>query len=140
MCCHCLFCYGVAIFYSATHSFIHSFIQQWLYSPLLDPGRFFCFLILYTVGRTSWTGNLPIARPLPTHRTAQNKRMQTSMCRVGLEPTTPVLELVKTVHAFRPRDHCDRYSATSSCILLKCELVGQGLRFFLMRVQQHSTR
>jgi hypothetical protein len=38
---------------------------------LLDPGHFFSFLILYTVGRTTWTGDQPVARPLPTHRTTQ---------------------------------------------------------------------
>jgi hypothetical protein len=27
-----------------------------LYSPLLDPGRFFSALILYTVDRAPWTG------------------------------------------------------------------------------------
>jgi hypothetical protein len=36
---------------------------------LLDLGYFFSFLILYTVGRTPWTGDQPVARPLPTHRT-----------------------------------------------------------------------
>jgi hypothetical protein len=39
-----------------------------LYSPLLDLGRFFNSLILYTVGRIPWTGNQSVARPLPTHR------------------------------------------------------------------------
>jgi hypothetical protein len=41
----------------------------------------FSFLFLYTVGRTPWTRNQPVARPLPTHRTkqTQNKRKQTSM-------------------------------------------------------------
>jgi hypothetical protein len=51
----------------------------WLYSPLLELcGRFFSFLILYTVGRTPWTGDHHVARPLPTHRTTltQNKRIQ----------------------------------------------------------------
>jgi hypothetical protein len=43
----------------------------WLYSPLLGLGRFITFLILHTVGRTPWTGDQPIARPLPIHRTAQ---------------------------------------------------------------------
>jgi hypothetical protein len=35
----------------------------------------------YTIGRTPWTGDQPVARPLPTHRTTrkQNKRTQTSM-------------------------------------------------------------
>jgi hypothetical protein len=55
-------------------------LSQWLYSPL-DLGRFFSFLIIYTVGRTPWTGDQPVARPLLTHRTTQtqNKRTQTSM-------------------------------------------------------------
>jgi hypothetical protein len=41
---------------------------------------------------------------LPAHRTiqTQNKRTQTSKFRVRFEPTTPVFELAKTVHA------CDR--------------------------------
>jgi hypothetical protein len=49
--------------------YIYLFIHQWLYGPLLGPGRFFSFVILYTVSRTPWTGDLPVARPLPTHRT-----------------------------------------------------------------------
>jgi hypothetical protein len=48
---------------------------------LLDLGLFFSFLILYTVGRIPWSGDQPVARPLPTHRTAQtrNERMHTCM-------------------------------------------------------------
>jgi hypothetical protein len=43
----------------------------------------------YSVGKTPWTGDQPVARPLPTHRTTQtqNKRIQISMIRVGFEPT-----------------------------------------------------
>jgi hypothetical protein len=76
------------------------FFSLWLYSPL-DLGRFFNFLILYTVGRTPWTGDQPVARLLPTHRTTQtqNKRTQTSIPWVGFEPTIPVFERVKAVHA-----------------------------------------
>jgi hypothetical protein len=53
------------------------------------------------VGRTAWTGDQPVARPLPTHRTTQtqNKRTQTSMPRVGFEPTIPTFERAKAVHA-----------------------------------------
>jgi hypothetical protein len=29
----------------------------------------FIFLILYTFCRTPWTGDQPVTRPLPTHRT-----------------------------------------------------------------------
>jgi hypothetical protein len=43
--------------------------------PFVGPWPFFSFLILYTVGRTPWMGDQPVARPLPTHRTqTQNKR------------------------------------------------------------------
>jgi hypothetical protein len=43
---------------------------------LLGLASFSVFLILYTVGRTPWTGDQPVARRLPTHRTTQthNKR------------------------------------------------------------------
>jgi hypothetical protein len=70
-------------------------------SPPLWLGCFFSSLILYTVGRTPWTGNQPVARLLPIHRTTQthNKRKQISMPRMGFEPTIPVFEHAKTVHA-----------------------------------------
>jgi hypothetical protein len=81
----------------------------WFYSHL-KLGRFFQFLNLYTVDRTPWTGTEPVARPLRAHRTtqAQNKRTQTSMLRVGFEPTIPVFEQAKTF--LRQRDHCHRLS------------------------------
>jgi hypothetical protein len=80
---------------------IYLSIYLWLYSPLLDPGCFVSFSILYEVGRTPWTGNQHVARPLPTHRSTQtqNKRTQTSMPKVRFEPTVPVFERAKTVHA-----------------------------------------
>jgi hypothetical protein len=55
----------------------------------------------YTVGRTPWTGDQPVTRSLPVHRTTQtqNKRIQTCMPRVGFEPMTAVFERKKTVHA-----------------------------------------
>jgi hypothetical protein len=61
----------------------------------------FQFLNLYTVGMTPWTGDQPVARPLSTHSITQtqNKRIQTSMTRVGFEPKIPAFERTKTVHA-----------------------------------------
>jgi hypothetical protein len=46
-------------------------------------------------------GDQPVVRPLPTHRKIQiqNQGPQTTIPRVGFEPTTPVFEGVKTVHA-----------------------------------------
>jgi hypothetical protein len=68
---------------------------------LLDLGRFFSFLILYAVGRTPLTGDQPVSRPLPTHRTTQtqNKRTQTHMPQVGYELTIPAFERAKTADA-----------------------------------------
>jgi hypothetical protein len=75
----------------------NSSIYLWLYSPC-GPWPIFQSLNLYS---TPWTGDQPVARPLPTHRTTQteNKRTQTSMPRVGFEPTIPVFQRAKMVHA-----------------------------------------
>jgi hypothetical protein len=90
-------------------------IYLWLYRPLLDINRFFSSLILYTVCTTPWTGDQPVARPLPTHRTTQtqNKRTQTFMSWVGFELTIRAFERTKTVHALYrvatvigPETHC----------------------------------
>jgi hypothetical protein len=76
-----------------------AYLHLWLYSPC-GHWPLFQFLNLYAVGRTPWTGDQPVARPLPTHRTAQtqNKRTQPSMPRLGFEPTIPAFEWAKTVH------------------------------------------
>jgi hypothetical protein len=80
--------------YLSVHPSIHLSIHLWLSSPLLDLGRFFSFLFLYTFGRTPSMGDHLVARPLPTHRTTQtqNKRTETSMPKVGFEPTIPAFE------------------------------------------------
>jgi hypothetical protein len=76
-------------------------IYKCLYSPLLGLARSFSFLIFYTVGRTPWMGDQPIVSSLPAYRTAQiyNKHTKTFMPQVVFEPTTPVFERAKTVHA-----------------------------------------
>jgi hypothetical protein len=92
-------------------NFNSSFIQGTIYSTLdrstygstvlsLDFSCFFSFLLLYTVGRTTWTGE-SVAKPLPTHKTTktQNKRTQKSMNWVGFEPMIPPFERMKTVYA-----------------------------------------
>jgi hypothetical protein len=54
-------------------------IHQWPYSPLLGPGFFFSFVIFfYKDGRTLWTSDQPVARPLPTHRTTQTQNKCTN--------------------------------------------------------------
>jgi hypothetical protein len=69
--------------------------------PFLGPCSLLQFRnLFYTVGRTPWMGDQPIARPLPTHRATQtrNKRTETSMTQRRFEPTIPVFEGAKTVH------------------------------------------
>jgi hypothetical protein len=53
--------------------------------PSVGPWPFFSFLILYTVGRTPWTGDRPVARPLPTHRTTQTQNKRTQYRHLCLE-------------------------------------------------------
>jgi hypothetical protein len=61
------------------------------------------FLDLYTICRTPWTSDRPIARPLPKYRTTQTQKnahtRQKSMPEVGFEPMITAFERAKTVHA-----------------------------------------
>jgi hypothetical protein len=80
---------------------MYSFIQSWIVlQHLLGPGLFFSFVIFffYTNGRTPWTRDQPVARPLLTDRATQTEEThtQTSMPWVEFEPT-----IAKTVHALR---------------------------------------
>jgi hypothetical protein len=78
------------------------FIHKWLYGPLLGLVSLLQFRnFFYIDGRTPWTSDQPVARPLPTNRTtqSQNKSTQTSMPWVGFEPKIPAFEQAKIVHA-----------------------------------------
>jgi hypothetical protein len=87
------------------------FIYLLLYSPC-GPWPLFQFLSLYRVSRTLWTGDKPVARPLPTHRATltQNKCRQTSMPRVGFEPTIPVFERAKKFQPYTARSLWSAYN------------------------------
>jgi hypothetical protein len=76
---------------------IYQSVYLWLYSSLLGLGLFQFIDLFYSVGRTPWTGDQSIARPLAAHRTAHKHKIntQTSMTWVGFEPTTPGLEWAK---------------------------------------------
>jgi hypothetical protein len=56
-------------------------IYLWLYNSC-GPRSLFQFLNLYTVCRIPWKGDLPVARPLPTHGTTQiqNKHSHRHSC------------------------------------------------------------
>jgi hypothetical protein len=82
----------------------YSYPRHYLYidgsTALGELGGFFQFFNLYTDGRTPCTGDQPVAKPLPTHKTAQtqNNRTNTFIPRVEFKPTIPVFEPAKTVH------------------------------------------
>jgi hypothetical protein len=61
----------------------------------------FCWTsAVFSVNRTPWTGDQPVARPLPTRRTTQtqNKFTQTSTPWLGFEPMIPAFKRARTVH------------------------------------------
>jgi hypothetical protein len=72
-----------------------------MHSRLLDLGRFFCFVVFFTemVGLLGQGISPSQGRYLHTGQHKQNKRTETSIPQVGFEPTIPVFERAKTVHA-----------------------------------------
>jgi hypothetical protein len=93
-------CYSYSLIYSITLSQFKCYSVM-ISQIFLGPYPLYQFLSLYTVGRTPWTGDQPVARLLPTHRTSQtqNKRTHTSMPLVVFELMIPVMEREKTIHA-----------------------------------------
>jgi hypothetical protein len=63
------------IWHGVVQLFIHSFIHSSMtLQPFVGPGPLLQFRnLFYTDGRTPWTSDQPVARPLPTHRTAQTQ-------------------------------------------------------------------
>jgi hypothetical protein len=86
-------------------------ILLWPYSPLLGPGRFFTFLILYTVGRTPQTGDQPVIRPLPTHRTTQTQNKHTYVHNlIGIRTHNACGRASEDSSYRRLCSHCDRHN------------------------------
>jgi hypothetical protein len=76
------------------------FISIYVSTALVEIGRFFSFLIHTPLRGLLGRGiRRSQGRYLHTERHKQSKRTQTSMPRVELEPTIPVFEKAKTVHA-----------------------------------------
>jgi hypothetical protein len=92
----------------------NSSICLWLYSPLLDLGRFFFQLLNPVHSRQDSLdgGSAHRKAATYTHRTTQtqNKRTLAPMPRVGFEPTIPVFEQAKIrISCLKLRGHCDRH-------------------------------
>jgi hypothetical protein len=81
-------------------------------------------------------GDQPDAKPLLTHRTTQkqNKRTQTSIPRVGFEPTTPEFKREKTVHVLDRAATVIRGSSNSPlCFLSQKDLHTDNTNVYLGR-------
>jgi hypothetical protein len=91
------------------------------------------FLNPKTVGRTPWTGDQAVARPLLTQ--TQNERRHTSMPWMGYEPTIPVFERAKSVHALNRAatviDLCNVYFLIKIYVCLlktRCGKMGEKIK------------
>jgi hypothetical protein len=109
-------------------------------TALVGLGRFFQFPNLYTVCRTPCTGDQPIPRQLPTHRTTQTQNKRTHRHPCLERETNPVFKRAKTVHAlnraatvigstvcysciflvWQPKSHCMLQQLFERTLLLKC--------------------
>jgi hypothetical protein len=77
--------------------------------PFVGPWPLLQFrTLLYTVGRTPWTSDQPVARPLPTHRTTQTQnnahRHPAASAIWTHDPSVPAGE---DGSCLRLRGHCD---------------------------------
>jgi hypothetical protein len=90
-----------SIYLSVYLSMYPSICTSMALQPFVGPWPHFQLLNPIHSRQDSLTCYEPVARTLPIHRTTrtQNKRRKTSLPRVGLEPTTPVFERAKTIHA-----------------------------------------
>jgi hypothetical protein len=76
-------------------TYIHTYtyillLLLWLYITLLGLGRFLSFLILYTVGRTPWNGDQPVARHLHNHRINAHNKDTHALSRIRThDPSVP---------------------------------------------------
>jgi hypothetical protein len=88
--------------YPSVRPFVCLSIYLWFYSPFVGLWQLFQFLdpIRVFSRRSSWTGDQPVGRPLPMHRTTQtqNKRTHTFIPLSGVEAKIPAFERVKTIH------------------------------------------
>jgi hypothetical protein len=102
-------------------------ICLWLHNPC-GPRPLFQFLNLYTAGRTPWTGDEPVSRLRPTHRTStQNER--TDICAsTGIRTHEPSVRNGKDGSCLRQRGHCDRPAPFFQFYKCKCFVWNMSVR------------
>jgi hypothetical protein len=99
---------------STKHRIQQLLLLLWLllllfYSPFLGLGRFFCFLILYKVGRTPWTEISPAqGRYLHTEQHRTNVHNSDIHVFSGIRTHYPSVRADEDSSCLRSRGHCDR--------------------------------
>jgi hypothetical protein len=96
-----------------------SLIYLWLYSPLLDLGRFFSFLILYIDGRTVGTRDQPVAKPLPAHTNTEYTHADIHALS-GIRTNDPSFRASEDGSCLRPRGHCVGLMTVSATHIIEC--------------------
>jgi hypothetical protein len=97
--------------------FIHSFIPQWLYSPLLGPGFFFSFVIYFTqtVGLLEWVISPSQGRYLKTGQHKHREKAYTNIHVLsGIRTHDPSFRASEDSSCLRSHCHCDQHSHTSN--------------------------
>jgi hypothetical protein len=83
---------------------LEPFVGPWPLFQLLD--------LLYTAGRTPWTRDQPIARPLPAYSTTQTEYMHTDIHdSSGIQTHDPSIWVGEDGSCLRLRSHCDQLTA-----------------------------
>jgi hypothetical protein len=105
------------------HCYYISFIQQWLYSPLLGHGLFFSFIILFTqtVGLLGWVISPSQGRYLHTRQHKHRINAHTDIHALnGIWTHNPRVQASEKSSCLRPCGHCNQhyfiYLASASMI------------------------
>jgi hypothetical protein len=87
---------------------------------------FFSFVILHTVGKTPWTGDQPVERPLATGSTTQtqNKHTLTVMPQALIEPHDPSRLEGEKCLCLRQRGNRDLHIVGSALGYLGEQIIG----------------
>jgi hypothetical protein len=96
-------------------NFVHPgrYFFQWLFKAIQGPGLLFSSVIILYRGRTPWSSDQFVVRPLPTHRTAQiqNKRIHTPNIHAlsGIRTHDRGVRMSQDIPCLRSRGHTQSY-------------------------------
>jgi hypothetical protein len=99
--------------YTNTQAYFCNHCLSMARQPFVAPWTLLQFhYLFYTDGSAPWTGDQPVARPLPTHRTSwtQNKRIHTPNIHAfsGIRTHNPSVRAREDSSYLWPRGHRDR--------------------------------